>query len=251
MTESILLQPTGVLRLFLRSFKIYLLNLPTLLILGIILLLPASLILGIAALLTPDTKNPVRILFCILGLIAFQAVFFYWYAAATLAVSLDLTGLKATVIQILRRIGGRVGVQLFGTGLLQALILYGGFILFIIPGFVWGIRYCFALPIVVLERRAYKSAFRRSRELVDGSWWRLFGAFLIATFGFYVIVFLLGTIIYIPLVLSGVQQDPALGWACSAFYFAMPVLFIYPVLLYYDMRVRKEAFNVQTIREAV
>ncbi|MBA7693239.1 hypothetical protein ES703_101817 [subsurface metagenome] len=123
--------------------------------------------------------------------------------------------------------------------------------LLIIPGIIWLIRYQFALPIVVLERIAYKSALRRSRQLVDGSWWRLFGAMWIGVLCFYVITLLFAAILYIPLALLGVQQELAISIASLAFYFAMPVLFIYPVHLYYDLRVRKEAFNVENIREAV
>ncbi len=121
--------------------------------------------------------NTLGILFDILGIIAFFLALLYFYAAATLAVSLHIIGLKGGVIQILRRIGGKVGIEILGTGLLQTLIICGGFILLIIPGIVWMVRYQFAQPIVILERTAYKSALKRSRDLVAGSWWRLFGAY--------------------------------------------------------------------------
>ena len=89
------------------------------------------------------------------------------------------------------------------------------------------------------------------RELVDGSWWRLFGAMWVGVLCFYVIVSLFVVILYIPLSLLGVPEELAFGIPSLAIYFAMPVFFIYPVHLYYDLRVRKEAFNVETIREAV
>ncbi len=251
MAEPILLQPTGLVILFLRSLKTYLRNLPALLLLGIILLLPASIILGIGAVLAVEMGNTFGFILFILAFIAANAVFFYFYACATLVVSLSIIGLKAGVIQILRRISGKVSIQIFGTGLLLTLIIYGGLFLLIIPGIIWLIRYQFALPIVVLERTAYKSALRRSRQLVDGSWWRLFGAMWVGVLCFYVIVLLFIVILYIPLALLGVPEKLAYRIASLAFYFAMPVLFIYPVHLYYDLRVRKEAFNVETIREAV
>lgn len=251
MAEPILLQPTGLVILFLRSLKTYLRNLPALLLLGIILLLPALIIFGIVAVLLVEMENTFGFILYILAVIAVYVVFFYFYACATLAVSLSIIGLKAGVIQILRRIGGKVGIQIFGTGLLLTLIIYGGLLLLIIPGIIWMIRYQFALPIVVLERTAYKSALRRSKQLVDGSWWRLFGAMWIGILCFYVIAFLFGVILYIPLRFLGVQQELAFNIALLGIYFAMPITFIYPVHLYYDLRVRKEAFNVETIREAV
>ena len=158
---------------------------------------------------------------------------------------------KAGVIQILRRIGGKVGIQLLGTGVLQTLIIYGGLILLIIPGIIWMIRYIFAQPIVVLERTAYKRALRRSRELVEGSWWRLFGALWVGIVGFTITWLIFGVVLSIPIALLGGLSVGVIELAILGMYPAMPILFIYPVLLYYDLRVRKEAFNVEMIREVV
>lgn len=252
MAKPILLQPTGIAGLFLLSLKTYLRNLPVLLLLGIILLLPAFIILVIGTVLLQMMDNTIGIVFYVLAIIVYFAAFFYFYACVTLAVSLNIVGLKAGVIQILRRIGGKVGVQVLGTGLLQTLIVFSGMILLIIPGYIWAVRYWFAAPIVVLERKAYKSALRRSRELVDGFGWRIFGAIWFLAFGLCAIVLLFAVVLYIPLaLLLGSPEKCVLIAVYLAETIAWPVMFLYPVFLYYDLRVRKEAFNVETIREAV
>ena len=43
------------------------------------------------------------------------------------------------VTQILRRMRGKVGLQLLGTGFLLSLVSYGGLVLLVIPGIIWTI----------------------------------------------------------------------------------------------------------------
>jgi|GEM_PF-1717849 len=53
-----------------------------------------------------------------------------------------------------------------------------GFILFVIPGVMFCIFYAFAIYGVIFEELKIKEAFRRSKELVSGYFWPVFGRFV-------------------------------------------------------------------------
>jgi len=53
-----------------------------------------------------------------------------------------------------------------------------GFILLIIPGIIFMVYYCFAIYAVIFEGHRFEGSFGRSRELVKGYWWAIFGRFL-------------------------------------------------------------------------
>ena len=58
--------------------------------------------------------------------------------------------------------------------LLFALIAVIGFVLLIVPGLVFLVWFSISGPVVKIERRTPRDALRRSRELVRGSFWRVF-----------------------------------------------------------------------------
>jgi hypothetical protein len=64
--------------------------------------------------------------------------------------------------------------RLVAVDLLFALIAVVGFMLLIVPGLVFLAWFSISGPIVKIERRAPRDALRRSRELVRGSFWRVF-----------------------------------------------------------------------------
>ncbi len=246
------LQPRGLMSIAWKSFRLYFQILPVLIFLATLLFGIVFIIVFLGSLLlTQLSPQEANVIMGVVLSLGFYVAYVYFYAAATIAVSLRMIGSKAGVMQILRRLSGAVAIQLLGTGFLQILAVCGGFILLIIPGVIFMIRYQFAQPVVVLERTTYASALRRSRELVTGSWWRVFGAFWLSVSIFIIGALIFGLILYFPLVSLGLPDVQALTIAYIAFYLVLPVLFIYSVLLYYDLRIRKEALNVETLREAV
>jgi hypothetical protein len=59
------------------------------------------------------------------------------------------------------------------------LLMFGGFVLVVVPG-VWVlVAGYFAAQAAVIEREGPWGAFRRSSELVDGRWWRTAGTLLL------------------------------------------------------------------------
>lgn len=63
-------------------------------------------------------------------------------------------------------------------------ILFGlgvavGFILLIVPGLILMVMWCVVAPVTVLERPGVFAAFGRSRELVRGNGWNVFGVIVL------------------------------------------------------------------------
>ena len=135
------------------------------------------------------------------------------------------------------------------------LVILGGSVL-LIPGIIFAVWFVFTSPIVILERMTYTRAMRRSRQLVKGHWWRIFLTLLVFSALIVVLPFILDTIllkeILLPLLKLGPGQTAHhLIYAITAVVFYYPLQFIFLVLLYYDSRVRKEAYNIAALREAL
>lgn len=78
----------------------------------------------------------------------------------------------------------------FSTSLLLGLIIFGGYLLLIIPGIYWGVQYMYA-PVLVLIEGTKKDTLRMSKELVKGYWW----AIVTRGFIFAIIIYVASTLI--------------------------------------------------------
>jgi len=203
---------------------------------------------------------------------------FYWYAATMLTVSYDLIGAHVAWRQIFRRLRGMLAVRLFvasiailalwslsfvplvfavdyvskpswGGGLL---ILRGLGVLIVLVAvlpslYVWT-SCIFALPVVVLEAVSPWRAIRRSWQLVRGRRWEIAATVTIAT------ALYLGGVRLLHTVQHSVGTDPGIDDLVvgSITYLAFVAWFIIlSVLLYYDVRVRKEFLNVHWLQHQI
>jgi hypothetical protein len=80
---------------------------------------------------------------------------------------------------------------LFGASILYAVAVGIGFLLLIVPGLFLLTIWAVLAPAIVIENRGVKAAFRRSRELVKGYGWPVFGTVLCAA----LITFVVGIIL--------------------------------------------------------
>jgi Uncharacterised protein family (UPF0259) len=94
----------------------------------------------------------------------------------------------ASAAQLLRSVTPVLG-QLILVGIVVGVAVLIGFILIIIPGLILLTIWSVSAPVVVLERPGGLRALRRSRELVRGNGWRVFGVVLV----FFLLVIVLGT----------------------------------------------------------
>ena len=84
----------------------------------------------------------------------------------------------ATPRQLLRAVGPVVGSLLL-VGVAAGVGVVVGFLLLIVPGLILITVWSVAAPVVVLERPPGLRALRRSRELVRGNGWQVFGVIFV------------------------------------------------------------------------
>jgi hypothetical protein len=146
-----------------------------------------------------------------------------------------LVGLATIGGLILATIGGLI----LSVGSSGFLIL---FVLFVIPGLYLGVRLAVSIEALVVEGRRGTEAMGRSWGLVGGHWWHAFGTLLVA-------LLLIG-------IVNAVITAPfgATGWFVQAVAAAVATVVTLPygvlvgVLLYLDLRARKERLTLEALR---
>jgi len=131
-------------------------------------------------------------------LFAVQFVVLLLIPGATIAIAILFWVLsvlyQGMVVQLVNDLqSGRRGhsvVELLGSvepvllALLAVSVLFGfgvaiGFVLFVIPGLILLVMWSVVAPVTVLERPGVFAAFGRSRELVRGNGWAVFGVIVL------------------------------------------------------------------------
>ncbi len=84
-----------------------------------------------------------------------------------------------TVGQIFERVRPYLWTLILA-GVLAALGIAVGLILLIVPGLILLTWWCLMVPVIVLEEKHVGEAFSRSRELVRGHAWTVFGVVIVA-----------------------------------------------------------------------
>ena len=121
------------------------------------------------------------------------------------------------------------------------------------PAIAMAVYWSLALQAVIVEGHESLKSLGRSFDLVRGYWWRVLG--LALTFS--LVALGLGIVVTLPIAVASVVASADPTSAISVVLLEMgrvavsiavtPVLFIAWTLLYYDIRVRKEEYNVATL----
>jgi hypothetical protein len=125
---------------------------------------------------------------------------------------------------------------------LVGLAVIGGLILFIIPGIYIAIRLCVSIEALVVEGRRGTKAMARSWELVGGHWWHAFGTLLVA----WLVIGVINSVITLPF--SDTSWFVQGLVAAVATVVTLPYGVLVGVLLYLDLRARKESLTMETLR---
>jgi hypothetical protein len=163
--------------------------------------------------------------------------------AMTFALGEVFLGREVSIGRALRA-GLSMVTGLIGTGLLSTLAILLGLIVFVVPGVYLIFAYLLLTPVMVFERTFGPRALGRSMQLMRGSMGRAFGI----------------------LVVTGIMTS-VIGWTVNLSLGAVPLLApvgsalvqtlvsaysaAVVVLLYFDIRSRKEAFDVEHLAQAV
>jgi len=147
------------------------------------------------------------------------------------------------------RIGARRALPALGLSILYVIGLFFGVFALIVGAIFLAVRWSVAMPALVLERRGPIAALGRSWNLVGGFWWKSFGTLLIAYLLLVVLSIAFGALLGgVLAVLSAV--DSLLGLVLQQAVnvvvqlFTLPVFAAVTVVLYVDLRVRKEGFDL-------
>jgi uncharacterized membrane protein len=146
------------------------------------------------------------------------------------------------------RVGFHKAWPLFLGGLLYGLAALIGFILLIIPGIYVFISFSLYIQAIVVEDQGPWSTLGRSKKLIKGSWWRVFGIMFIIN----ALIAILRDIISIPLAFLiaphfdkiAVQIVNVILSSVTSVLF-IPFYLIATTLLYYDLRIRKENLDLK------
>jgi hypothetical protein len=161
-----------------------------------------SLLIGILAVTTKASqanfKGPTLAVLILIGFIVFLGLIYIciWATIAELfAIKDQAEGIGWQ--EAFKRSKSKIWV-FFGTSILNGLAVLGGFILFIIPGIIFGLWFSQSPYIVVEEGLANTAALKRSKYYVKGRVGQIFGKLFyvgIITFGLYIALSIILTII--------------------------------------------------------
>ncbi len=100
----------------------------------------------------------------------------FWLQGALVEAVADVRDGRAdlSIGETFARVRPRI-LPIAGAGILAAIAIVIGLILLIVPGLVLLTWWSLIIPIIVLERAGALDAFGRSRELVSGNGWNVFG----------------------------------------------------------------------------
>ena len=161
--------------------------------------------------------------------------------AITRAVAAEVAGQDPSLEQSYRFGFNRLGAVLL-VSLLVGLATAAGLILLVIPGIYVGIRLSVSTQALVVEGRRPTEATARSWALVHGHWWHAFGTLVVAG----LLTFVVNALITTPF--------DAANWFGQAVASAVATVITLPfstlvgVLLYLDLRARKETLTLDALR---
>jgi len=219
------------------SLRIYLKHLPVIFVIYGLPIFPFTIIEAAAVAERDEITELVAV-------VIEMVISIFTIGAVTFAVSDICLGNKPS---IKRSYGAlfRVFWAYLGTYLIYVAAILLGMVLLVVPGIIAILVLLFCLQISVIERRGPIESCKRSIRLGKGYYWRNFGVLLLAALLAMVVVFAIGMTLGIIAVLA--DSDPeSFGFTVAVGILgalAAPLLQIPAILLYYDMRARKEHFD--------
>lgn len=252
------LRPLSLGEILDRTFTIYrnyfllffaITGLPRLLVLAI--QIPQLWLQPVTTTLANQYTTVTGVLLAIVLAIVSVIAYLYSQGGTVFAISDIYLGRQITVGQALGRVKGNAGT-LFGVVFLNGLAVLGASLLLIIPGIYVACRLIACVPAALIEDRSASDSLSRSWNLTQSFAGRSFMIGLL----YFAVAFAAGMIFSAPFTVGLVfslknpstTQIMALGSVIGsqiAVILTEPILLIATAIFYYDLRVRKEAFDLQ------
>ncbi|HVW08406.1 MAG TPA: hypothetical protein VHC90_07480 [Bryobacteraceae bacterium] len=190
----------------------------------------------------------------VVGLLTFIAIMIATLLAdggTIYAVSEIYLGRQITIGESLRRSRSNLGF-LVGVSVLNGLVIGLCTLLLVIPGIYMACRLIVCVPCALIEEKGPRDSLSRSFALTKGFAGRSFMIYLV----YLVIAIVLSLLFSVPfdglIVATGGNPGVVRIWASLAQMgstlstaLTMPLILISTAIFYYDLRVRKEAFDIQ------
>jgi len=157
---------------------------------------------------------------------------------------------RSSLAFALRRAG-----PLLWLGLLYGLGVVLGTVLLIVPGVWLFIAWAFAMPALLVENVRGPKALGRSFGLVKGRWWRTFGVILLGYLLAGITSSIVQAIFYVGIFFD--SGNDTLVLVLSALAGIVGLLITTPIqsallaVIYFDLRVRKEGFDLELLARGI
>jgi hypothetical protein len=188
-----------------------------------------------------------------IGFVILMAAYLVVQVAVMHSVSELYLGHPVTIGEALGRTGSLL-LPLLGLGILSFLGVFFGFLLLIVPGIILALRWGVAVPALVVERRGGVEALSRSQTLTKGMAGRVFVVYLLQIVVSAALSMLLSLPVIVYTIATGATQTlttQALSQVAQVIsnVLMFPLASAIVCVLYYDLRVRKEGFDLQQMME--
>lgn len=187
----------------------------------------------------------------IVGVVVYLVAYLFAQGGTVFAVSELYLGKTTTIGASLGRMRGQLG-SLFGVLVLNGLAVIGALILLIIPGIYVACRLITCVPAALLEDLGPRSSLERSWGLTKDFAGRAFVINLLYFVLAYAAAFLFTLPFGVAIALSVKNPEALRMWSALSHLgefvgevLVSPILTIATAVFYYDLRVRKEAFDLQ------
>lgn len=191
------------------------------------------------------------ILAALLGFIVYLIAYLFVHGGTVYAVSDLYLGRNTSIGACLRRMRGQAGT-LLGVLILNGLVVMAAFIFLIVPGVYMACRLMTCIPAALLENLGPRTSLERSFALTRDNAGRAFVIYLLYFAILYAMFFLFAFPFMMALAFSA--RNPAMVTTWTIFMqvgnslatiLVTPIITIASTVFYYDLRVRKEAFDLQ------
>ena len=173
------------------------------------------------------------------------------------AVSRRYLGKSISIAEAYRQVLRRFGHLLVAV-ILTGLATLGGTLLCYIPGVIVSFMFSFATIEVVLEDRDGVEGMRRSWQLASYDFWKVVGTLVVLSLLVAIAVWALSAPFSLISAIPTQDENPMMGMNLAAQAISslvqillQPVQIVGTILLYYDLRIRKEGFDIELLAQAM
>lgn len=259
------LRPLGVGDLLDETVQLYRRHFLLFIGIGALLLVPLAVLQLLSQLILSDVRDfAVLMAASAVSTLVSGLAYVAMLLAMTYAVSEVYLGRRPTVRTAyaggLKRLGAAIGLSIL---VFLGLALIAITLLGIPVAIYFGTAWALSLQALLLEGLGIRRAMGRSRSLVRGSWWRVLGITLLLS----ILVAVIQMAFSLPGgILQGVAQFSNPSGSGTAFALASvisalmgtaaqviagPIWYCGLVLLYYDLRIRKEGFDLELLAQGM